>query len=161
MNVEFKVRNRLIGGGFATFVLCCMIAAVGCDLGLEDSSNRYETLNQETKTLTEILRKINDESSAKANLAELEDAAGKIRDIQGRIRGAEEKKAEKKSGGGMGRIANFRQASLFQQSGDAARRQVERIREADPAAGAIVDQAVEGIEFPEPPAAVALPPGSG
>jgi hypothetical protein len=52
-------------------------------------------------------------------------------------------------------IANARQAGLFQQSGDASRRQVERIRAADAKAGAIVDKAVEGIVFPEPPPEVA------
>ena len=67
--------------------------------------------------------------------------------------------ATKNKKGGMGRIANFRQASLFQQTGDSARRQVERIREADPKAGAIVDKAVDGIEFPAPPPEVSLPSG--
>jgi hypothetical protein len=136
-------------------MFCGLIVLAGCDMGLEDSSNRYETLNLETKTLIEVLRKISDEKSANENLASLEESAGKIRDIQGRIRDAEEARAGKKKGG-MGRIANARQASLFQQTGDAARRQVERIRAENVKAGAIVDKAVAGIEFPEPPPEVAL-----
>ena len=94
---------------------------------------------------------VTDEASAKANQVALEEAAGKVRDVQTKIREKEEAKAAKGSGGGMGMVTNARQAGLFQQTGDAARRQVERIREADPKAGAIVDKAVEGIEFPEPP----------
>jgi hypothetical protein len=132
-------------------VICGLIALAGCDLGLADTSNRYEQLNLETKALNEVLRQISDEASANANLAALEEAAGKVRETQGRIREAEEARAEKKKGGGMGRIANARQASQFQYTGDAARRQVERIREADAKSGAIVDKAVEGIEFPELP----------
>ena len=122
----------------------------GCDMGLEQSSNRYEQLNMETRKLTEILRNVDDEASAKAHQAELEEVGGQMRDIQQRINAAAEKKA-KVGGGGLGGVTNFRQASLWEQSGDAARRQLERIREADPKAGAIVDEVLEGVQFPEPP----------
>jgi hypothetical protein len=123
----------------------------GCDMGLEQSSNRYEQLNMETKKLTEILRQISDEASAKAHESELEEVGDEMRDIQERITASAEKKAKEGSGPGLGGVANYRQASLWEQSGDAARRQVERIREADPKASAIVDKALEGVQFPEPP----------
>ena len=131
-------------------VVCGLLLLAGCDMGMEQSSNRYELLNIETKKLTDILEPITDEASAKARQAELEESGEKMRDIQKRIAEADEKKA-KKGGGGMGNITNFRQASLFQQTGDAARRQVERIRAVDEKAGAIVDSALTGVQFPEPP----------
>jgi hypothetical protein len=140
------MKARLIGG-----FVCGLLVLAGCDMGLDDPANKYEQLNIETKTLLEVLRKINDEASATENLADLEDAAGKVRDIQRRINDAEEARAQKKKGGGMARITNASQAKQFQFVGDSARRQVERIRQADPKAGAIVDKAVEGIEFPDPP----------
>lgn len=150
------IRELVAAGRRLAVVICGLIVLAGCDMGLEDSSNRYEQLNLETKKLIEVLRQFSDEASANAHLAELEEVAGNVRVIQQRIRDAEEERAGKKKGGGMGRITNFRQAGLFQQTGDAARRQVERIREADAKVGAIVDKAVEGIEFPEPPPEVAL-----
>jgi hypothetical protein len=128
-----------------------LLSVTGCDMGLEQSSNRYEQLNMETKKLTEILEQIEDEASAKKQLAQLEEAAERVRDVQKRIADAEEKKAKKGGGSGMGRITNFRQASLFEQTGDAARRQTERIRAADEKAGDLVDKAMEGIELPPPP----------
>jgi hypothetical protein len=131
-------------------VFCGLLLVAGCDMGLEGSSNRYEQLNQETKKLIEALKPITDEATANTQLAAVEEAAEMIRTIQARIREAEEKKAAK-GGGGMGGITNSRQASLFQQTGDAARRQIDRIREHDPKAGAIVDKAVEGIVLPPPP----------
>ena len=141
--MKFGTRQR-----FISVVTIVLIA--GCDMGLEQSANRYEQLNIETKSLLEVLRNVTDEASAKAHREELEEAGEKIRGIQQRIVAAEEKKA-KEGGGGMGRITNYRQAGLWEQTGDAARRQVERIREADAKAGAIVDQALEGVVFPEPP----------
>jgi hypothetical protein len=92
---------------------------------------------------------VTDEASAKTHQAELEEAGENMRDVQKRIIEAEEKQAKK--GKGMGRITNYRQASIFQQAGDSARRQVERIREADAKAGVIVDTALQGVVFPEPP----------
>jgi hypothetical protein len=127
-----------------------MIILAGCDMGMKQSSNRYEQLNIEGKKLLEVLRKISDEASAKANQSDLEASGENLRDIQGRIIAAQEKRA-KEGGGGMGRITNFRQAGLWEQTGDAARRQVEWIREKDAKAGAIVDKALEGVVFPEPP----------
>jgi predicted nucleic acid-binding Zn-ribbon protein len=129
-------------------VPCGLLIMSGCDLGLEQSANRFEQLNLEIKNLLGILNQITTEDSARAHQAELEDVAEKIRDIQGGIQAAEEKSA--KEGKSMGRIANNRQAQLFEQSGDAARRQVDRIRQADAAAGAVVDKALEGVVFPEP-----------
>jgi len=133
-----------------------LILLAGCDMGLDDPSNKYEQLNIETKALLEVLRKITDEESAKANLAALEESAGKVRDIQKRINEAAAARAEKKKGGGMGMVTNASQEKQFRYTGDSARRQVDRIREADSKAGAIVDKAVEGIEFPDPPAEVML-----
>lgn len=139
-------------------VLGGIVGLAGCDLGLEQSANRYEQLNIETKKLLEVLREINSEETAKTHQAALEEAAGKVREVQAEIREAEAKGAEKK-GGGMGRITNYRQANLFRQTGDSARRQIDRIREADRKAGEIVDKAVEGIEFPPPPMEATLPNG--
>jgi chromosome segregation ATPase len=144
------VLSRCGRSGRIAAVIGIAVLVCGCDMGLEQSSNRYEQLNIETKKLTEVLNKITDEKSAKEHQSELEEAGERIRDIQKRIAESEERKA-KKGGGGMGGITNFRQASLFEQTGDAARRQVERIREADEKAGAIVDSALTGIQFPEPP----------
>jgi hypothetical protein len=121
----------------------------GCDMGLKESSNRYEQLNIEGKKLLDVLKKITDEASAKASQSALEEHGESLRDIQKRILASEEKKA-KEGGGGMGRITNYRQAGLWEQTGDAARRQVERIREGDAKAGAVVDKALEGVVFPEP-----------
>jgi len=130
-----------------TIVAVIMIA--GCDMGLEKSSNRFEQLNIEGRKLLEILRQITDEASAKAHQSELEEIGENLRGIQERIAAAEEKRA-KEGGGGMGRITNFRQAGMWEQTGDAARRQVDRVRENDAKAGAIVDKALEGVVFPEP-----------
>ena len=131
-------------------VIASVVMLAGCDMGLKQSANRYEQLNIEGKKLLEVLRKVSDEASAKANQSELETLGENLRDIQGRIRAAQEKKA-KEGGGGMGVVANFRQAGIWEQTGDAARRQVDAIRETDAEAGAIVDKALEGVEFPEPP----------
>jgi hypothetical protein len=153
LGLEFamKLTRKRAAGWVSAAGLAVLLAAAGCDLGLEQSSNRYEQLNIETKQLTDVLEKIEDEESAKKNQAALEEAADKVRDVQKRIAEAEEKRAKKGGGGGMGAVTNFRQASLFQQTGDAARRQTERIRAVDPKAGAIVDKAMEGIELPPPP----------
>jgi hypothetical protein len=139
--------NARVTGG----LVCGLVLLAGCDMGLDDPSNKYEQLNIETKTLLEVLRKITDEASANANLADLEEAAGKVRDIQKKINESAAARAEKKKGGGMGIVTNASQAKQFRYTGDSARRQVVRIREADAKAGAIVDKAVEGIEFPDPP----------
>jgi hypothetical protein len=139
-----------IGTWQRLLAIAVIIIMAGCDMGLKQTSNRYEQLNIEGKKLLEVLRKIDDEASAKAQQSELEASGENLRDIQGRIIAAQEKKA-KEGGGGMGRITNFRQAGLWEQTGDAARRQVERIREKDAKAGAIVDKALEGVVFPEPP----------
>jgi hypothetical protein len=138
-----------IGKRHHLLVIASIILAAGCDMGLKDSSNRYEQLNIEGKKLLEVLRKITDEASAKEQQSELETHGDSLRDIQERILAAQEKKA-KEGGGGLGRVTNYRQANLWEQTGDAARRQVERIREGDAKAGAIVDKALEGVVFPEP-----------
>jgi hypothetical protein len=126
-----------------------IIFITGCDMGLKESSNRYEQLNIEGKKLLDVLKKITDEATAKANQSALEESGDNLRDIQERILASEAKKA-KEGSGGMGRITNYRQAGLWEQTGDAARRQVERIRDEDAKAGAIVDKALEGVVFPEP-----------
>ena len=140
--MRFGIRHQLLAIAGTIFIS-------GCDMGLKESSNRYEQLNIEGKKLLDVLKKITDEASAKANQPALEEHGESLRDIQERILASEEKKA-KEGGGGMGRITNYRQAGLWEQTGDAARRQVERIREEDAKAGAIVDKALEGVVFPEP-----------
>jgi hypothetical protein len=139
-----------IGTWQRLLAIAVTIIMAGCDMGMKQSANRYEQLNIEGKKLLEVLRKISDEASAKANQSDLEASGENLRDIQERIIAAQEKKA-KEGGGGMGRITNFRQAGIWEQTGDAARRQVDRIREIDAKAGAIVDKALEGVVFPEPP----------
>jgi hypothetical protein len=138
-----------IGIRHQLLVIAGSILITGCDMGLKESSNRYEQLNIEGKKLLDVLKTITDEASAKANQSALEESGDNLRDIQDRILASEEKKANE-GGGGMGRITNYRQAGLWEQTGDAARRQVERIREEDAKAGAIVDKALEGVVFPEP-----------
>ena len=145
-----KLRTSLAAGWLGAATACGLFALAGCDLGMEQSSNRYEQLNIETKKLTDILEQVSDEASAKAHQEELEAAGERMRDVQKRIAEAEKKRAER-GGGGMGNITNFRQASLFEQTGDAARRQTERIRDTDAKAGDIVDKALEGVELPPPP----------
>ena len=125
-----------------------LMLIVGCDMGVDQSANRYEQLNIDTKKLIDVLRQVTDEGSAKAHQSEIEELGDKIRDIQERIAAAEEKKA--KEGANMGTFTNYRQASMFEQIGDNARRQLERIRETDAKAGAIVDAALQGIAWPEP-----------
>ena len=140
--MRIGIRHQLL-------VIAGIILITGCDMGLKESSNRYEQLNIEGKKLLDVLKTITDEASANANQSALEESGDNLRDIQERILASEEKKA-KEGGGGMGRITNHRQAGLWEQTGDAARRQVERIRKEDAKAGAIVDKALEGVEFPEP-----------
>lgn len=140
--MRIGIRHQLL-------VIAGIILITGCDMGLKESSNRYEQLNIEGKKLLDVLKTITDEASANANQSALEESGDNLRDIQERILASEEKKA-KEGGGGMGRITNYRQAGLWEQTGDAARRQVERIRKEDAKAGAIVDKALEGVVFPEP-----------
>ena len=140
--MRIGIRHQLL-------VIAGIILITGCDMGLKESSNRYEQLNIEGKKLLDVLKTITDEASANANQSALEESGDNLRDIQERILASEEKKA-KEGGGGMGRITNHRQAGLWEQTGDAARRQVERIRKEDAKAGAIVDKALEGVVFPEP-----------
>ena len=131
-----------------TAITLGLCGLAGCDMGLKDSANRYETLNLQTKDLLEVLKQISNEETANAHLSELQAAAEKVRETQKKINESAEKKAAK-GGGGMGAVTNYRQADLFRQTGDSARRQVDKIREADAKAGAIVDEALKGIEFPE------------
>lgn len=151
MKLRFGFGAGLLGVAMA----CGFLVLAGCELpGKGESSNRYEQLNIETKKLIEVLEQISDEKSAKAHEAELVAAADGVRAVQKRIKEAEEKRAKAGSSGGMGAITNARQASLFQQVGDSARRNAERIREEDMNAGVIVDKAMDGIELPPPPANV-------
>lgn len=147
--MELQTKQTTAWSKAGVAIVCGLWLAVGCDMGMEQSSNRYEQLNIETTKLLDVLKQVSDEASAKEHQAELEEAGENIRDIQEKITAAAEKTA-KKGGGGLGRITNNRQAKMFQQSGDSARRQVDRIREADAKAGAIVDKALEGVEFPQP-----------
>lgn len=142
------VTSRSDGGvtkaaGFA--LMLSLFALTGCDMGMEQSSNRYEQLNIETRKLLEVLKQVTDEAAANEHLDELNEAGDKIRDIIKRIADADAKKKD----GNMGMVTNFRQSQMWITTGDSARRQIGRIREADPKAGAIVDQALEGIEFPD------------
>jgi hypothetical protein len=131
--------------------IACGLLLGGCELpGKGESSNRFEELNLETKKLIDVLEKIMDLETAKANQVELQAAADKVRDVQRRIQEAAAQRAEKGSGGGMAMVTNFRQASLFEQVGDAARRQKERIEENCMHAGDIVVKAMDGIELPGP-----------
>jgi PleD family two-component response regulator len=121
------------------------VAWVGCDMGLDQPANRYEQLNQETKKLLNELKQVTDEKTANEHRAALEEAAANIRRVQEGIVGVE----TNNQGGGMARITNHRQATMWMQIADGARRQTERIREADAKAGAIVDKALEGVIFPK------------
>src|SRR5262245_30598950 len=89
----------VVRGAYRTLLVAIVgLLLVGCDLGMDDPSNRFEQLNIDTKSLIEVLKKITDEASANANLAELDEAAGKVRDTQTAIREAEEAKEKKGKG---------------------------------------------------------------
>jgi len=120
-------------------------AWAGCDMGLDQPSNRYERLNQEMKVLVGELKQVTDEATANEHRAAIEAAVAKILEVQKGIIGAEADNDKK----GMARITNHRQATMWMQIADSARRQVEWIRETDIKAGAIVDKAIEGVIFPE------------
>ena len=131
--------------GRLAFVLLATTVWAGCDLGLDQPANRYERLNEEMKRLLAELKQVTDEATANEHLAAIGAAAAKVRDVQQGIVGAETDNDKK----GMARITNHRQATMWMQIADNARRQTERIREADAKAGAIVDKALEGVIFPE------------
>ena len=118
----------------------CWLTAVGCDLGFEESSNRYEQLGQETRQLVDILRQVTDEASAKERLPEIQSLGDKIRDIQKGIFDAESDNPM-----GMPKATNVRQSQLFYQVAIGVPRNLERINEADPKAGEMVNEALKGI----------------
>jgi hypothetical protein len=118
----------------------CWLAAAGCDMGLEESSNRYEQLGKETKQLVDVLRQVTDEASAKERLPEIQALGDKIRKIEEGVF-----KAESDNPMGMPKATNVRQAKLFFQVALGVPRNLERISEADPEAGEMVNKALEGI----------------
>ncbi len=152
--MKLLAKRSSAGNNFALVILSGLWLVVGCDMGLEQSSNRYERLNDETTKLLKVLEQINNEATATEHQAELEKFAEKIRGVQKKIN-----EAAGKEGTGMGRITNARQAELSQSTGDSARRLIDHIRETDAKAGAIVDKALEGVEFPRPDSG--LPTGLG
>jgi hypothetical protein len=144
-----KRRAGLVTASLVITTAFGLLGVAGCDLpGKGESSNRYEDLNIQTKKLIDVLEKIQDENTAKQYETELIAAADAVREVQKRIADAAAKAAEK-GGSGMGMVTNFRQASLFEQVGNAARREKERIEEIDIQASIIVNQAMDGIELPE------------
>jgi hypothetical protein len=118
----------------------CWLVATGCDLGLEESSNRYEQLGKATQELALILRQVTDEASAKEKQPEIQALGDKIRKAQEGIFTAESDNPM-----GMAKATNVRQAQLFYQVAAGVVRNLERINEADPKAGAMVNEALKGI----------------
>ena len=148
MNAESRLWVGRRSWSVATQLAIAVLGTVGwagCDLALDEPANRYEQLNQETKKLLDVLKQITDENTANQHRAALEQAAAGVRQVQEGIIGVE----TDNQGGGMARITNHRQASMWMQVADSARRQTERIRETDAKAGAIVDKALEGVIFPK------------
>jgi hypothetical protein len=131
-------RDRLSRGLVGLAI--CLLAVAGCDLGLDESSNRYEQLNQETKLLVEQLRQVTDAASAQQRLPEIQALGDKIRKAQEGIFTAESDNPM-----GMAKATNVRQAQLFYQVAAGVVRNLERINEADPKAGAMVNEALKGI----------------
>jgi hypothetical protein len=121
-------------------VVLCLLVVAGCDLGLEESSNRYQQMGQETSQLAKVLQQVTDEASAKQRLPEIQELGDKIREIQKGIMGAESNNPK-----GMVAATNVRQMQLFFQVAAGVVRNMDRIRETDPKAGEMVDEALQGI----------------
>jgi hypothetical protein len=121
-------------------VALCLLAAAGCDLGLEQSSNRYEQMGQEARKLNLLLQQVTDEASAKQRLPEIQALGDSIREIQGKIIDSEADNPM-----GMPNVANVRQAKLFYQVAAGVPRHLERINETDPQAGQMIGEALKDI----------------
>jgi len=121
-------------------VTLCLVIAAGCDLELEESSNRYEKMGQETSKLAKVLQQVIDEASAKQRLPEIQELGDKIREIQQGIIGAESNNSQ-----GMVVATNVRQMQLFFQVAAGVVRNMDRIRQTDPKAGDMIDKALQGI----------------
>jgi hypothetical protein len=120
----------------------CLLAVAGCDLGLDESSNRYEQLNEQTKLLVEQLRQVSDAASAQQRLPEIQALGDKIRKIQEGVF-----QAEKDNQMGVAKATNVRQMQLFFQVSAGVVRHLDRINQADPKAAEPIDKALEGITW--------------
>jgi hypothetical protein len=121
-------------------VAMCLLAAGGCDLGLEESSNRYEQIGKETRQLAKILQQVTDEASAKQRLPEIQALGDKIRELQKKIIASEADNPM-----GMPKATNVRQANLFYQVAMSVSRNLERINQADEKAGEMINDALQDI----------------
>jgi hypothetical protein len=118
----------------------CLLALGGCDLGLDESSNRYEQIGKESVQLAKILQQVTDENSAKQRLPEIQELGDKIRELQKRIL-----ESESHNPMGMPKATNVRQAKLFSQIAGNVSRNIERINQADAKAGELINEALKDI----------------
>ena len=87
---------RIGTDGSRLLAIADLLLLAGCDMGMEaELESLRAAQHRDQEAARGACDKITDEASAKANQAELEEAAGKVRDIQERIREAEEAKAKR------------------------------------------------------------------
>jgi hypothetical protein len=138
------LRQRLRPAGrlsvWMTGAAWCLMVTAGCDLGLDESSNRYEKMGEVTAQLAKVLQQVTNEASARQHLPEIQKLGDQLREIQKGILGAESDNPL-----GMPKATNVRQAKLFNQVATGVVHSLERIRQADSKAGELVDQALQGI----------------
>jgi hypothetical protein len=137
----FSVFSARRSRGLAGLALCCAVL-VGCDLGLEESSNRYQQLNDETKLLVDQLRQVTDTASAQQRLPEIQALGAKIRQIQEGVF-----QAEKDNQMGVAKATNVRQMQLFFQVSAGVVRHLDRINKVDPKVAEPINKALEGITW--------------
>jgi hypothetical protein len=123
-------------------VVLCLLVTAGCDLGLEESSNRYQQMGQETSQLAKVLQQVTDEASAKQRLPEIQELGDKIRTIQKGIIDAESDNPL-----GMPKATNVRQSQLFFQVAAGVSRNIERINQTDDKAGQMINEALKDISW--------------
>jgi len=121
-------------------VALSLLVAVGCDLGLEESSNRYEQLTKETSQVSKLLQRVTDEESAQERLPEIQELGDRIRALQAKII-----KSESDNPLGMPKATNVRQSQLYFQVASGVSRHIERINESAQKAGEMINKALEGI----------------
>lgn len=117
-----------------------LLAAVGCDLQMDKSANRFEQMSEETKKLNKLLQQVTDEASAKAHIDEIKQLGDNLREIQADF--LEDASGNKSN---LSLLTNHRQAGLFRQVALGVERNQQRIRETDEKAGEMIDEALAGI----------------
>lgn len=133
-------RARMASAGTMAAILIGCLAAGGCDMEFDKSASRHEQMVEEAGKLSKILQQVTDEASARAHLDEIQVIGDRLRELQGASIDA-----QSKSETNVSMITSNRQARLFRQVALGVVRNSDRIREADPQAGELIDKALEGI----------------